>query len=80
LQQIFDVVQRLDGGGGVVDSWGQRLDSDIHQETEGILGVLLKRAFPLQFYGLADSCLEEQEMAARHGQQGVPFEKGIPTA
>jgi hypothetical protein len=46
-QQIFDLVQSLDGGGGIVDGLGQCLYGEIDEETQRVSGVLLKGAFPL---------------------------------
>ena len=30
-QQVFDLIERLDSGGGVVDAGGQRFDRDVHE-------------------------------------------------
>jgi hypothetical protein len=44
MQEIFQLIDRLDGRRWIVDGRRQRLDGDIHQEADRIFGVLFEGA------------------------------------
>jgi hypothetical protein len=46
-QQIFNLVQRLNGSGGIVDGRRERPYRDIHQKPQRVLRILIKGALAL---------------------------------
>jgi hypothetical protein len=62
---------------GIVDSRGERFYGHIHQETEGIIRILVKSALVLQPDGPAQISRRERAPLPMHGQDGIPFDNGI---
>ena len=44
-EQVLELIQRLNGGRGIVNGGGKRFDGDVHNEPDGVLGILFERSF-----------------------------------
>ncbi len=77
VQQILDLVEGLNRRGRIVDGRGEGLDGDVHQQPQGILGVLLEGAFPRDPNRLPERGLRQRLPAAMHAQQQGVFGQGV---
>jgi hypothetical protein len=55
-QQILDLVECLDCGGGIVDSGREGLDRDIDEQAQRIFRVLLESTFRPQGIARISAC------------------------